>query len=186
MLDSGHAAVSDRVAKFNGLFARHNQAVLGYLVRRTDQVADAADLLAEVFLVAWTKIEKVPHGEEERLWLFGVARNTVRNYKRSGLRRNALADQLRQHIVSAGEFDSSIGPEVRQALMDLSDNEREILMMTAWDGLSPTEAAKLMHVPANRIRVRLHRAKRKLAERLGLLSESLAIEPHRLSEERAQ
>jgi RNA polymerase sigma-70 factor (ECF subfamily) len=168
MLSPGYAAVKDHVARFNRLFDQNNQAVLGYLARRTEQVADAADLLAEVFLVAWKKIDKVPESGEERLWLFGVARNTVRNYKRSGLRRHALAEQLRQHIRASSEFDSSIRPDVRKALLQLSDRDRELLMLTAWDGFTPTEVAQLLRVPPNRVRVRLHRAKGRLAERLGL------------------
>jgi RNA polymerase sigma-70 factor (ECF subfamily) len=186
MLDTGYAAVNDPLAKFNKLFDQHHQAVLGYLARRTDQVADAADLLAEVFLVAWIRVQRVPEDGGERLWLFGVARNVLRNYKRSGLRRNGLAAQLRQHLMASRVVASPIGPDVREALMELSEGDREVLMMTAWDGLSPTEVARLLHLPANRVRVRLHRARQKLAKRLRLRSERLATESGRLSQEQAR
>lgn len=84
--------VSDR--RFDRLFRDHRDAVWSYCRRRVgaDEVADA---VAEVFLVAWRKIEDVPDGDESLLWMYGVARNVTRNSVRSTIRRRRLHDRLR-------------------------------------------------------------------------------------------
>lgn len=57
--------------------------VLGYLARRARQPADAADLFAEVLLIAWRRIDDVPVADEEALpWLLGVARRVAANQAR--------------------------------------------------------------------------------------------------------
>ena len=60
-------------AQFEALYAAEGRRVLAYALRRTAQPADAADVLAEVFLVAWRRLDDVPAGAEARLWLYGVA-----------------------------------------------------------------------------------------------------------------
>nr|MDQ6949985.1 RNA polymerase subunit sigma-24 [Actinomycetota bacterium] len=62
--------MTDVANRFEALFEAHHQDVLAYLLRRTEQPADAADVLAEVFLIAWRRKEHVPVGEEARLWLY--------------------------------------------------------------------------------------------------------------------
>jgi RNA polymerase sigma-70 factor, ECF subfamily len=64
--------------------------VLAYAVRRTPDPQDAADVVAETFLVAWRRLDAVPSGEQARPWLYGVARHTLANRQRSELRRNRL------------------------------------------------------------------------------------------------
>ena len=61
-------------SRFEALYATEGRRVLAYALRRTAQPADAADVLAEVFLVAWRRLDDVPAGAEARLWLYGVAR----------------------------------------------------------------------------------------------------------------
>ena len=67
-----------------------------YCLRRLP-VADANDATAEVFLVAWKKIDRVPAGEEALPWLYGVARNVVRNFSRSTRRSGRLGGLARQY-----------------------------------------------------------------------------------------
>ncbi|NNF10835.1 MAG: RNA polymerase subunit sigma-24, partial [Acidimicrobiia bacterium] len=75
--------------RFKRLYDEHFDAVQSYCLRRLP-VADANDAVSEVFLVAWRKIEAVPTGEESLPWLFGVARNAVRNSGRSHRRSARL------------------------------------------------------------------------------------------------
>ncbi|GAB3435443.1 hypothetical protein GCM10027517_04600 [Phycicoccus ginsengisoli] len=84
--------------RFSALFERTHPALLGYAVRRVADPADAADVVAETYLVAWRRLDDVPGGDEARPWLFGVARRVLANHYRGERRRHALADRLRDSL----------------------------------------------------------------------------------------
>ena len=146
----------------------HHDRLLGYALRRVDQPTDAADVVGEVLLVAWRRIDEVPDGDEAILWLYGVARRTLANLRRGTGRRKALHERLRAQIEAlpiAGPEPSRSG-SVARALRTLSDDDRELLTLTAWEGLSPTQIAAVIGVEAGTVRVRLHRARRRLEDLL--------------------
>ena len=146
--------------EFEALFRETRAPLLGYLTRRT-AAEDAADLLAEVYLVAWRRRADLPRGDERRLWLFGVARRLVAEHHRSA---GARSDAERGVVPPAprGEDDAR-GAAVRRALDTLSDLDRELVTLTTWEGLSPAEAGRVVGVTAGTARVRLHRARGRLA-----------------------
>ena len=88
------ALMAERQARFEAVYAAYRTPVLGYALRRTLSPDDAADILAETFLVAWRKLDQVPTGPDARLWLFAVARNALANHYRGERRRIALAARL--------------------------------------------------------------------------------------------
>jgi RNA polymerase sigma-70 factor (ECF subfamily) len=147
------------------------EPLLGYALRRVEQPADAADVVAETFLVAWRRRHEIPPGGEARLWLFGVARRVLANHHRGGVRRERLGDRLRQRItaVFAGDPGSEV-PErlaVRDALNRLGELDREVLLLTVWEGLEPREAATVLGVTPAAVRTRLSRARARLRELVG-------------------
>lgn len=72
---------------FERLYEETRVGILGYLLRRVGSAPNAADLLAETYLIAWRKIDTVPNDETARLWLYGVARpGRVSNRPRCSLR----------------------------------------------------------------------------------------------------
>ena len=77
--------------RFEALYAEHFGRVLAYVLRRAP-AAVAADVVADVFLVAWRRLERVP--AEPLPWLLSVARKTLANERRGGRRRAALVDAL--------------------------------------------------------------------------------------------
>lgn len=160
--------MSDRVRRFEELFNLASEQVLGYLVRRVEQPQDAADLMAEVFSVAWRRIDTVPAGDEGRLWLFGVARNVLANHRRGRRRHDRLADRLRGHLTdrarAAGFGTDPVAEHVRAALDRLSPDDRELLMLTAWDQLTPAETAGLLGIAPATVRSRLSRARQRLRQ----------------------
>ena len=93
--------------RFRALFDAHHRELHAYCLRRLP-VEDANDAAAEIFLVAWRRPHDVPVGDAAGLWLYGVARNVVRNWQR-GARR-----QLRL-VAKAGSMPdaSAEGPEVQ-------------------------------------------------------------------------
>ena len=134
--------------RFRRLFAATERELLAYALRRVDRAEDAADVVAETFLVAWRRLDKVPPGDEARLWLYGVARRQLANQRRGPLRRSRLADRLRAELPAAVAIARS--PEdhrvdaVRAAMARLDEEDREILRLTSWEGLTPSEIAAVM------------------------------------------
>lgn len=159
--------------RFERVYAANLALILGYAARRCAEPSDAADVAAEVFVVAWRRLADVPEGEE-RLWLFGVARRVLANQRRGRIRHHKLADRLRGELVLAAQLIGSNerAAGVREALQRLSEADRELLRLTAWDGLSPSEIAALEGVPAATVRSRLMRARSRLRDALGRQTEA--------------
>jgi RNA polymerase sigma-70 factor (ECF subfamily) len=152
-------------ALYNGNFA----AVLGYTLRRVEQPTDAADVVSEVFLVAWRRLDEAPPGDT-RPWLFGVARHVLANYHRGLRRRQRLGGRLRDTLAHNVVPDPAIGvaewDRIRQVLLKLRPDDRELLMLVGWDGLTPTEAAGVVGIAPGTARMRLARARQRFGELL--------------------
>lgn len=153
--------------RFERLYAQHGRAVLAYAVRRAS-VDDAADIVAETFLVAWRRLDDVP-AEEARLWLYGVARRALANQQRSERRRQRLADRLRRELPAVLETVPALDAHasvVETALGQLGPEDREVLRLSAWEELTPAEIATVLGVSQVAVRSRLHRARRRLRSAL--------------------
>lgn len=153
--------------RFERLVVATGPRLLGYLARRVDPPTDAADALAEVYVVAWRRFDAVPREHEEAVrWLFGVARRVAANQRRGATRRHELAARLRAGLEQVDAQDG--GADVRAALAELPEADRELLTLVAWEGLSPAEAAEVVGVSPAAARKRLQRARERLARRLDL------------------
>jgi RNA polymerase sigma factor (sigma-70 family) len=165
--------LTSRRQRFEALFTTHSSTVLAYALRRVDVAADAADVIADTFVVAWRRIDEVPAGDEARLWLYGVARRVLANHARGDRRRTVLAARLRDHIATQSRGDRpGDDPEaeiVRAALARLDPGDRELIELTSWEGLSPTEAAAVLMVLPSTLRSRLQRARHRLRSELEAL-----------------
>lgn len=163
--------------RFTELFSRTHLPLLAYAVRRVADPADAADVVAETFLVAWRRLDDVPAGDAARPWLFGVARRVLANHYRGEHRRHALADRLRAELATLAEpdppaTDPDEAPLVTRALQRLSDTDQELIRLVAWEQLSREQIAVAMGLSRPAIRVRLHRARARLAAAMRALEES--------------
>ena len=129
--------------------------------------SDAADVAADVFVVAWRRLDEVPDGTE-RLWLFGVARRVLANQRRGQVRRNRLADRLRDELATLPRttWHDETHAAVQEAMLRLPDGDRELLQLAAWEGLTPAEIAILEGLPPATVRSRLLRARGRLRELL--------------------
>ncbi|GAA1560798.1 sigma-70 family RNA polymerase sigma factor [Actinomadura kijaniata] len=153
--------------RFEHAYRAHSAAVLGYLVRRAEPPEDAADLMAEVFTVAWRRVADMPPGDEARLWLYGVARNVLSNHRRSRIRRHRLADRLREHLsrsprVHHDDARHDEADHVRAALATLPERDREVIALTAWEGMTAAEIAVVLDLDPGTVRSRLSRARARL------------------------
>ncbi|MFG2660953.1 RNA polymerase sigma factor [Streptomyces sp. NPDC048425] len=158
-------------AAFEPLVRRHSAALHGYFARRAPGAAD--DLLAEAWLQAYT----ARHGFDAdrgpaRAWLFGVARNVLTTHWRR-------IERQRPGLMSGGRDDpweavderldaAAVAPRLLRLLRQLPPEERELLLLVAWEQLTPSEAAAVVGVPAGTARSRLHRARNRLRADLPL------------------
>jgi RNA polymerase sigma-70 factor (ECF subfamily) len=151
-------------ARFNRLFELHLDAVRAYALRRAPGVAD--EIVAETFLVAWRRLEDVP--DDALPWLIGVARNVRANLRRSDRRRDALAQRLEPEAAAGGDVATSVVERdaLRSALAGLSETDREVLLLTAWDDLDRSQVAKALGCSRANVAVRLFRARRRLESSL--------------------
>lgn len=160
---------------FDALYRATRTDLLRYLVRRTTDAEEAADLLAETYATAWRKLESIPAGDGARLWLFGVARNLLLRSARRRRVADALVDRLAGELRAAEPRTPTDdrAERLRSALSELSERDREIVTLTAWEDLTPREIAKVMATSPNAVRIRLHRARKQLESRLGSPEEQL-------------
>jgi RNA polymerase sigma factor (sigma-70 family) len=164
-----------RRRQFEELYQAHRGQVLGYALRRVEQPEDAADVISEVFVIAWRRLEQIPDGDAARLWLYGTARRVLANHRRGERRRYALAARLRDEL-AAHEARAPVGRELStlaEAFRRLSESDQELLALEGWEGLGPAEIAAVLGCSRNAARIRLHRARRRLRERLGAAEQDL-------------
>jgi len=149
------------------VFDAHQQAIRAYCVRRLP-VSDADDAVAEVFLTYWRRLDEAPAEPHCRPWLYGIARNVIRNSRRSIIRFNRLQDRASRQpklpvespevvVVRSAEEE-----RLYHALGRLRDSEREILLLRAWEGLSSAEIATVMGLTPKAVDNRLARVREKL------------------------
>jgi RNA polymerase sigma-70 factor, ECF subfamily len=146
---------------FEQIYEEHCEAVRAYVRRRApESLVD--DVVSETFLVCWRKLDRVP--KEPLPWLYAVARRTLANQRRKLARE--------QHVGAAHQTAATVEAEpvgdtvLAAAFAALSERDREVLRLVAWEGLSLGQAAVVLGCSALACRVRYHRAKTRLARRL--------------------
>jgi RNA polymerase sigma-70 factor (ECF subfamily) len=161
---------AEATQRFEQLYDENRIGILGFFLRRVNGSPDAADLLAETFLVGWRRIDDVPPKGEDRLWLFGVARRVLLNYRRHERVENNLAAklklELRQHVFEANADEAPFGAVMEEAMTSLSATDREIIELSAWEQLTPSEIATVIGMKPGLVRVRLHRARKSVGAQL--------------------
>jgi RNA polymerase sigma-70 factor (ECF subfamily) len=152
----------DANSAFLTVFDAHAPDIHAYLTRRVGS-DPANDLLADVWIAAYKSRHRY-EGEwsEARPWLYGIARYTVFSYWRKYRAPITGSIEVSNDPWPAVEDclnAKELGPLLYKAIQALPGNEREVLLLTAWEELSPTEIALVLDVPAGTIRSRLHRAR---------------------------
>jgi RNA polymerase sigma-70 factor (ECF subfamily) len=152
------SGVEDHGVRFEEIYRQHAGAVAAYALRRASRET-AEEVVAETFLVAWRRLDGVP--AQPLPWLYGVARRVLANQRRSAARRASLADRL--HLEARVAPLETVDEGLLDALRTLRADDREVLMLVAWEGLTTTEAAQALDCSPVACRIRLHRARKRLA-----------------------
>jgi RNA polymerase sigma factor (sigma-70 family) len=161
----------DDPRRFEELVGLYGGRVHAYLSRRSPAHAD--DLLSEVWLAAFVARHRYDPALGEVVgWLFGIARNVLLAHLRAEQRRSTgpaagpVADTDDWAAVDARLDAAGTAPALRAALAGIPGDERDVLLLVAWEQLSPTEAAAVLGIPAGTARSRLHRARARITAAL--------------------
>ncbi|MEU8819091.1 sigma-70 family RNA polymerase sigma factor [Actinoplanes sp. NPDC048796] len=140
--------------RFTELYRASHGRVLRFVARRVDDDAEAEDLTAEVFRIAW---DKTTGGDVlTPAWLFVTARHVLSNHHRS-VRRGDSA--YRKAAVTGPRADERTADLVAEVLERLPEAHRDVLVHRYWDDLTAGEIAALTGLSASAVWVRLHRAR---------------------------
>ncbi len=154
----------DHEEDFRRLFAEHKRHVLAYALRRCEQRADAEDVVAGTFAVAWRRFADAPADEFRLAWLYAIAARVLANQRRSLRRLAALRTRLR--AVPTPALEEGELQDVLSALKQLRRDDQEVLRLVAWEGLTTAELAVALGCSENAASIRLHRARKRLVEQL--------------------
>lgn len=151
------------------LFQQHCASVRSFARRRVGP-EDAQEIVAETFLVAWRRIDDVP--EPSLPWLYRVASFEIANHRRRKEQHARVELALIEGIGHRGSTVSSDeswddANAVHAAFTALSSSDQEILRLAAWERLSSAEGATVLGCSVTAYKVRLHRARSRLARRVG-------------------
>jgi len=161
-MDDGVAARRER---FEAVYRELYEPICGYTLRRVREPEDAAEAIAETFATLWRRFDRCPAGDELRPWLFGVARRVLANQRRGERRRSALGERLAANIDPAtleGANVDETPSALARAFASLSESDRELLSLVAWEGLTRDELAIALGTSRATARLRLHRARKRL------------------------
>lgn len=157
---------STRHSEFEQLYERSFDRVAAYVLARTDRDA-AADAISRTFEIAWRRRADLP--EDALPWLIGVARRVLSEGRRAERRRDALTERMtsvarhsaEDHVDAIATRDTLI-----DALSRLTAEQREALLLMAWDGLSEKQAAAALGCSRGALALRTHRARKQLRRHL--------------------
>ncbi len=170
--------------RFERCFRENYAAVLAFALRRTAGREAAEDAVAETFAVVWRRRELIP--EKPLPWLYGIGLRVLANQRRSSERRRRLGERLEDEAivrqVAAEPADALARREAFfSAFRSLGEDDREVLRLVAWDGLNTADAASALGCSAAAFRVRLYRARRRLAKHLDAAGHFPGERPERAS-----
>jgi RNA polymerase sigma-70 factor, ECF subfamily len=164
-VNASNGPAPHREARFTQLFASTYGPVFGYVRRRTGPEA-AEDIVAEVYCTAWRHLNSAP--EQPLPWLYRIAWHAIGNQRRGVARRQRLQERVQAMAGSVRSADHADEIADREALAvafgALTEPDREVLRLISWEGLQPADAARVLGCSSTALRVRLHRARRRLAD----------------------
>jgi RNA polymerase sigma factor (sigma-70 family) len=172
--------VDDPLGRFTGLYDRYYRNILRYALLHADP-GSAEDVTSEVFLIAWRQLPAVP--EPSLPWLLGVARNLLRKQADTGRRRRLLTDRIAALTTEADLVAWDAGEHVveraaaLEALASLAERDVETLTLVTWHGLDVRAAAAVAGCSPHAFTVRLHRARRRLADAVRATDQTHAVHP---------
>ncbi len=170
--DSAGAPARQQDERFAALHRELYPRIYAYVMRRTMDTTAADEIAAETLEVRWRRREEPI--EDETAWVLGVARRLLANRHRAERRSSQLDERLADEwMAESPDHASAIAErsELLAALSGLSESDREVLILLAWDGLDRTQVARVLGCSRAALAVRLHRARRRFEAQLAMQRE---------------
>jgi RNA polymerase sigma-70 factor (ECF subfamily) len=163
---------------FDRVFDGYAPRVLGYLLRLTGSRAEAEDLTQETFLAAYAGRVGFSGRSQPLAWLLGIARRRWRDGRRHP---GPCLEPLDEELAVAEDHADRVATAatLAAALDRLDEDEKEILLLTAVQGLSYAEAAEVLGEPVGTLRWRVYEATRKLRRILNAAEERYEAQQQR-------
>jgi RNA polymerase sigma-70 factor (ECF subfamily) len=143
----------------------HGDALFAWALGRFRDRRDAEEVVAEAMVRAWRRHHQFdPSRGSERSWVFGIVRNTAADHYRKNRRHLAAVPDAEPEpgAVQAQVDQFAEATLVREALMDLSDHHREVLVLAHYGALKVDEIAIRVGIPSGTVKSRLYYAMRSL------------------------
>lgn len=179
-------SVAGREAAFAEIMRRHRQSIFRMVRACVGEADEALDLLQETFVAAHQALPRYDSDRSMRAWLFTIAINKCRDWGRKrtvrrflsfatpiGPEAEAVADD--QVAIDAAAGDRQELDRVTRAIADLPTALKEALVLRTIEGLSQAETAAVLSISEKAVETRLYRARRTLADRLGVSSRQAPV-----------
>jgi len=153
------------------LYTRHHAKVYRFILRITDDVALAEDLVSEVFIAVWRQAAGFKSKSKVSTWLLAIARNKALS-ARSRHRDEQLDDKIAGSIAdTADDAEAIIDRQdrygvIRKCLSELSNEHREVIDLIYYHEKSVDEVAQIIHVPVATVKTRMFYARKCLGKML--------------------
>ncbi|MBT5874393.1 MAG: sigma-70 family RNA polymerase sigma factor, partial [Candidatus Latescibacteria bacterium] len=151
-------------AAYTSLLECHGPAVYGRIARQVNDMDDVKDLVQEVFIVIFTRLDQLQHPDRFPQWLMTITDNTVRSWHRRRFTRLRNEDLFESESVDHNlehEFPQQL-MLVRKAIAKLSGAHRQVVVHHYLNGYSYRTIAGLLGVKENTVRSRLQKARTNL------------------------
>ncbi|GLU89566.1 sigma-70 family RNA polymerase sigma factor [Agromyces sp. NBRC 114283] len=152
--------------EFEELFRTYHAVIVAAAFNRLSDRTDAEDAAAEVFAQAWRRRDDAQ--VFTLAWLYATLRNIVGNTYRGRSRHLRRAERVEHEVEAQHALASEDVLEVRLAVNRLDEADREVIWMAYWEDLGREEMAEILGCSIAAVRVRLHRARRRLEQLLAL------------------
>lgn len=149
--------------RFEAEYISLYRSAFAYALRRCGDQDTAHDAAAEALAVMWRRLDDAPQ-DGWLAWVLGICRRALANQRRAAQRQYAVAQEVAV-VAVAGRDDTDAAVtamHLRSAWNRLSEDDRDLLALVAWDGLDAEDAARVLGCSKPTFAVRLHRARRRL------------------------
>jgi RNA polymerase sigma-70 factor, ECF subfamily len=151
--------------EFTSFYRGFLPQISSYLVRRCDR-SDVEELCSRVFEIAWRKRTQAPK-DFELAWLYRIAGFVVANHRRAIRSERNFLERFRPSDFAPSVEDIAIADtDLAEAWKKLSSFEREAISLTAFEGLSNQDAARVLEISPNAFTQRLAKARKRLKANL--------------------
>lgn len=151
----------------NEIFSRYSKRIYNYFLKSTLERADSDDLTQDLFIRVMKYRKSYKEGHSVQFWIFQIARNMVKDHFR---KMKIHKDQFNPEEVMTERAEEENEEQIDQerklhlAMKELTDEKRELLVLSKFQGMKYEQIAKLRDTSVSNIKVQVHRTMKELKE----------------------